>query len=277
MTDFPPVEGVEHRFVDAGGLRVHVAEAGAGEPLLLLHGWPQHWYQWRGVITRLAGERRLIAPDLRGFGWTDAPPGPIDPDVFVADLVALLDALGIERLDVAGHDWGGFASLLLAARHPGRVRKLVALSTPHPWLEITPRLALETWRAWYALPLAAGLLERDPRLAAWLIGREGVPAEDVEVYAERLRDPARASATTRLYRSYLRTLATTVRGAAPEARTSVPALLMIGALDMAVTPRLGAGIERGGDDMRFEPIPGAGHFVCDTHANVVAERLRSFL
>ena len=72
--DFPPVPGVEHRFVEAGGLRMHVAEAGAGEPLLLVHGWPQHWYQWRGVIQRLAGTRRLIVPDLRGFGWTDAPP-----------------------------------------------------------------------------------------------------------------------------------------------------------------------------------------------------------
>jgi len=277
MTDFPRVEGVEHRFVEAGGLRVHVAETGEGEPLLLLHGWPQHWFQWRGVIQRLAGERRLIVPDLRGFGWTDAPPGPIDTDVFVADVVALLDALGLDRVDVAGHDWGGFTTLLLAARHPDRVRKAVALSAPHPWVEVTPRLALETWRAWYALPLAAGLLERDVRLAAWFIRREGVPAEDVEIYAERLREPARASATTRLYRSYLRTVAATARGAVPEPRTSVPTLLMIGARDMAVTPKLAAGIERGGDDMRSERIPGAGHFVCDTHAHVVAERLRSFL
>ena len=57
-------------------------------------------------------------PDLRGFGWSDAPAGPIDPDVFVRDLVALLDALGLEQVDVAAHDWGGFSSLLLSARHP---------------------------------------------------------------------------------------------------------------------------------------------------------------
>ena len=81
--DYPPVAGVEHRFVEVRGLRMHVAEAGAGEPLLLVHGWPQHWYQWRGVIQRLGDVRRLIVPDLRGFGWTDAPAGPIDPDVFV--------------------------------------------------------------------------------------------------------------------------------------------------------------------------------------------------
>jgi pimeloyl-ACP methyl ester carboxylesterase len=275
--DLPAVEGVEHRFVEAGGLRVHVAEAGAGEPLLLLHGWPQHWYQWRGVIQRLAGERRVIAPDLRGFGWTDAPPGPVDTDAFTRDAIALLDALAIERTDLAGHDWGGFTALLLAARHPERFRKVVALSAPHPWTVVTPRLALETWRAWYALPLAAGLSQRSTALAASFMRREGVPAEDVAVYVEQLRDPARASATTRLYRSYLRTLRDAVKPRQEEPRTNVPILLVIGERDMAVTPRLAEGLDRGGDDVRFELLPRAGHFVCDTHAHVVAERLRSFL
>ena len=267
--DFPSVHGVEHRFVEAGGLRMHVAEAGAGEPLLLIHGWPQHWYEWRGVIQRLADTRRLIVPDLRGFGWSDAPPGPISPDVFVEDIIALLDALGIERTDLAGHDWGGFTSLLLAARHPDRVRKVVAFSTPHPWLEITPRLALETWRAWYAVLFAAGLAERTTKLAAWFIRREGVTPE---VYADRLREPARARATTQLYRSYLRTLLDTAKGGGrEEPRAQAEILLCIGERDQAVTPRLGEGMPN------FEIIPGAGHFVCDTHANVVAEHIRSFL
>jgi pimeloyl-ACP methyl ester carboxylesterase len=277
VTDLPDVHGVEHRFVEAGGLRMHVAEAGAGEPLLLVHGWPQHWYEWRGVIQRLAGERRLIVPDLRGFGWTDAPPGPVDSNTNVRDLIALLDALGIEQTDLAGHDWGGFASMLLAARHPERFRKVVVLSAPHPWIEITPRLALETWRAWYALPLSAGIVKRSTRLPAWFIRREGVPAEDVAIYVDRLRDPARAVATTTLYRSYLRTLGDAVRRSAPEPRTPLPLLLMIGENDQAVTPRLAEGLDRGGDHLRFELIPRAGHFVCDTHANVVAERIASFL
>jgi pimeloyl-ACP methyl ester carboxylesterase len=275
--DFPPVHGVEHRFVEAGGLRMHLAEAGAGEPLLLVHGWPQHWYQWRGVIQRLAGERRLIVPDLRGLGWTDAPPGPVNPGVFARDLIALLDALGLERVDLAGHDWGGFTSLLLAARHPQRFRKVVALSTPHPWIKITPRLALETWRAWYALALAAGLTQRSTRLAAWFIRREGVHADDVATYVDRLREPARAEASTRLYRSYLRTVRDAVKQGPEEPRTHVPVLLLIGENDMAVTPRLAEGLDRGGEHLRFELLPGAGHFVCDTHANVVADRIASFL
>jgi len=277
MTGFPHVEGVEHHFVEAGGLRMHVAEAGAGEPLLLVHGWPQHWYEWRGLVSELAGERRLIMPDLRGFGWTDAPAGPIEPDVFVRDLVALLDALGLDQVDVVGHDWGGFSSLLLSARHPERARRLLALSTPHPWLKVTPRLALETWRAWYAAAFAAGLMERDERLAAWFIRREGVPEADVAIFAERLRGPERGSATTRLYRAYLRTLASTVRGAAPEPCSTTPTLLMIGARDHAVAPKFVAGFEDAGSDMRSEVLTGAGHFLCDTHPQVVAARVRSHL
>jgi pimeloyl-ACP methyl ester carboxylesterase len=266
VTDFPPVHGVEHRFVEVRGMRMHVAEAGAGEPLLLVHGWPQHWYQWRGVIERLADVRRLIVPDLRGFGWSDAPAGPIEPDVFVEDLIALLDALDIERTDLAGHDWGGFTSLLLSARHPERLRKVVALSTPHPWVEITPRLALETWRAWYAVLLAGGVSTR--RLAGWFVGREGV---DPAPYVDRLRDERRIDASTRLYRSYLRTLRDVVRGGREERHAQGEVLLCIGENDQAVTPRLGEGFDN------FELIPRAGHFVCDTHAHVVADRIRSFL
>jgi pimeloyl-ACP methyl ester carboxylesterase len=216
-------------------------------------------------------------PDLRGFGWSDVPPGPIGPEVFAADLLALLDALELERADVTGHDWGGFASLLLSAQHPGRVRRLIAISSPHPWLELTPRLALETWRAWYAVLFAGGLMERTERLASWFMAREGVPEADVEAFAARLREPARASTTTRLYRSYLQTLVTQVRGGRPVPRSTTPTLLMIGERDEAVTPRLAEGIERGGDDMRAEIVPGAGHFLVDTHPHVVAERVRSFL
>ena len=279
MTDFPHVGGVEHRFVEAGGVRLHVAEAGTGVPLLLVHGWPQHWYEWRGLVAELKGERRLIMPDLRGFGWSDAPRGPIEPEVFVRDLVALLDALGLEQVDLVGHDWGSFSSLLLAARHPERVRRLLAISSPHPWLKVTPGIALETWRAWYAVLFAAGLMQRDnARLAAWFIGREGVPADEVEVFAARLREPARATATTRLYRAYLRTLVTTARGSnPPEPRLTVPTLLMIGARDQAVTPKLTVGFEHAGDDTRTEVVPGAGHFICDTHPQLVAARVREHL
>ncbi len=277
MTDFPHVEGVEHRFVEAGGLRMHVAEAGEGRPLLMVHGWPQHWYLWRGLVPELAGERRLIMPDLRGFGWTDAPPGPVNPDVFTGDLVALLDALELDQVDVVGHDWGGFSSLLLSARYPERVRRLLALCAPHPWLKLTPRVAAQGWRGWYAFVLATGVTRLSAGVPALALRNEGIPARDVEIFAERLRPPERADATTRLYRSYVSTLGSMLRGPRPEPRSTVPTLLMLGERDLAVAPVFAEGFESGGSDMRHEVLAGAGHFIPDTHPGVVAERVRSHL
>jgi pimeloyl-ACP methyl ester carboxylesterase len=69
----PEVPGVRHSWHQAGDVRLHVAEAGEGPPLVLLHGWPQHWYEWRALIGPLAERYRVLAPDLRGFGWSDSP------------------------------------------------------------------------------------------------------------------------------------------------------------------------------------------------------------
>ena len=76
--ELPRLDGVAHRTVMARGLRFHVAEAGAGDPLVLVHGWPQHWWMWRHVVPLLAPHARLVMIDLRGFGWSDAPPGGYD-------------------------------------------------------------------------------------------------------------------------------------------------------------------------------------------------------
>ena len=73
LEELPEVPGVRHRMVAANGINLHVAEAGEGPPLLLVHGWPQHWWIWRRVIRPLAQRYRVLAPDLRGHGWSDAP------------------------------------------------------------------------------------------------------------------------------------------------------------------------------------------------------------
>jgi pimeloyl-ACP methyl ester carboxylesterase len=136
--ELPAVEGVEHRFVEANGIRVHLAEAGSTDApaVLLLHGWPQHWYMWRRVMAGLSGEYRLLAPDLRGFGWTEAPGHGYDGETFAADQVALLDALGLESAHIVGHDWGGWTAILLGILHAGRVDRTVVCNAPHPWSRV---------------------------------------------------------------------------------------------------------------------------------------------
>lgn len=283
LLDLPDVEGVKHRFVDADGLRVHVAEAGDGPPVLLLHGWPQHWYMWRRVIERLAPQFRLIAPDLRGFGWTDAPGDGYDADTFAADQIALLDALEIESASVVGHDWGGWTAFLLGLDHPDRIERMVVCNAPHPWPKREPRLALEIWRSWYALANASPLLGRrlgQSRLPGLILehGNVGDPfPEGLDVYLGQFRDPRRAEAAVKLYRYYLRAFAQGLGGGYQSRRLAVPTLLLFGMRDRYVSPRALPGYEKHTDDMQLEEVADCGHFIVNEKPELVARRALAFL
>jgi pimeloyl-ACP methyl ester carboxylesterase len=116
----------------ARGLRFHVAEAGAGDPVVLVHGWPQHWWMWRHVVPLLAPHARLVMIDLRGFGWTDAPPGAYDKQTLADDLLAVLDALDLQRVCLMGHDWGAWSGFLACLAEPERFAAFLALGSPRP-------------------------------------------------------------------------------------------------------------------------------------------------
>src|SRR6476646_2576317 len=125
--------------VQGNGASFHVVQTGHGAPLLLLHGWPEFWLTWEPVMARLADRYRLIAPDLRGFGESDKPDGPFGAQDHAADVLALLDALRIERVGVIGHDVGGAAMQPLARRAPERLVGLFFFDFVYPG--IGPRMA----------------------------------------------------------------------------------------------------------------------------------------
>lgn len=122
---------MEHQFVEANGIRIHVVTAGPpdGEPVLLIHGFPETWYEWRKAIPALSDRYRLIVPDTRGFGESDKPAGTYDRAMLAADMVGVLDALDIERAAVVGHDWGGIIAFKLAIDHPERTTRLALMDT----------------------------------------------------------------------------------------------------------------------------------------------------
>lgn len=122
--DVPP-----GRMITTTSLRVHVREAGAGLPVVLLHGFPQDSWMWRHQLRALSDEWRCIAPDTRGFGLTDKPRVRVTRDLLARDVVELLDALGIERAALVGHDWGGIIASATAFRYPERVTHLGLIDT----------------------------------------------------------------------------------------------------------------------------------------------------
>lgn len=284
--EFPYVEGVEHRFVQANGIRIHVAEAGpegsTRPPILLLHGWPQHWYMWWRVITALRSDYRLVAPDLRGFGWSEAPGHGYDGETFAADQVALLDALGVERAFLIGHDWGGWTAILLGITHPERVERMLVLDAPHPWPQVTPRLLAEGWRSWYTWVIAAPGLGPWAMRHGWIArnilsrGNVSVPFTDAEIeaYVEGFREPARAHAACQLYRYYQRAFREGVTGRWRSHRLEVPTRIVFGEHDRYVSPKLLPGYEPCADEMEVELVPDSGHFVVDEKPELIAARAR---
>ncbi len=128
-----------HHVADVGDVRLHYVTAGAGEPVVLLHGWPTTWYEWRKVIPLLAEGYHVIAPDLRGLGDSSRPSTGYDKRTVASDVWRLVrDVLGHERFCLVGHDWGGPTAYALAAAQPDAVRRLVIIDVgpPHdgcPW------------------------------------------------------------------------------------------------------------------------------------------------
>ena len=103
----------EHKFVNTNGIRMHLHEAGTGFPVVMCHGFPEIWYSWRHQIRALAASGfRAIAPDQRGYGETESPPQieAYTQKQIVADVVGMLDALGIDKCVIVGHDWGGMVA-----------------------------------------------------------------------------------------------------------------------------------------------------------------------
>lgn len=121
------MSGFKHHSVTANGIRQHYVEAGDGPPLILLHGFPLFWYQWRKMIPELAQKYRVIAPDLRGYGATAKPPTGYDKRTMSQDLHALMEQLGIKKAAIAGHDRGARLATRFAKDYPEAISHLVVM------------------------------------------------------------------------------------------------------------------------------------------------------
>ncbi len=271
----PALAGTRHRDVELStGVRMHVAEAGDPQapPVILVHGWPQHWWCWRGVIGPLAERYRVLAPDLRGMGWSGpAPDGDYRKERLVDDLLALMDAEGIERARFAGHDWGGYAGFLLARRAPDRLERFLACNIVPPWVSPV-RVLPHAWRFAYQVvvgtPALGPALMRDGRAVRMAL-RPSMSDADAGIFAETYRQPAQAEAASALYRQFL--LREVVQAPAGRDDGTVPIKILFGMRDVALRPSMLAGTP-----YEVEWVPDAGHFIIDERPELVADRALAF-
>jgi pimeloyl-ACP methyl ester carboxylesterase len=266
-----------HRDVSANGIRLHVAELGAGPLVVLLHGFPEFWWSWRHQMTGLAAAGfRTVAPDLRGYGASDKPPRGYDAPTLAADVAGLIRALGEREAVVVGHDWGGHLAWTLAAMHPHAVRRLVAVSTPHPlrWLSVLPRSGAQrrasAYMGRFQLPWhpERWLVDDDAAHVSGLLHSWGGPGFPDAETDRRCRDAMQILAAPHCALEYYRWSARSIPRSDGRryrqwmrARVDAPTLQLHGRLDRCVLPATAAGSGRyvdGGYEWKL--YDAAGHF-----------------
>lgn len=271
----PPAPGFEHQVVETPGLRQHVATIGEGEPVLLLHGFPEHWWQWHAVAPALAARGyRAICPDLRGAGWTVADDPRVEPHTRLHDVLALLEALGVERAHVVSHDMGTITAFHLTYDHPERVRTAVQLAVPPAFMRYSPRITSGFFHlprlVWHR-PHASLRHVFSPRYVA-----RPMSQATVEAHLRPMGRPEVDAAVRPLLRGLVVPEALQmVRGAYRRRRLTVPTLVVYGRQDRPWSQdnleRICRRPERYADRLEFAFVDDAAHFITDDAPAAVSE------
>lgn len=270
----PGAPGFDHLVVETPGLRTHVATIGAGEPVVMLHGFPQHWWEWRRVAPRIADQGyRVICPDLRGAGWTEADDTDIQRETRLHDLLAVYEALGIDRAHVVSHDMGAITATQLAYSHPERIGRAAQFSMPPVFMSFSPRLV----PAFRHLP---SLIWHRPgsslrRVFTGPYNAEPLPDATIDAHLAPLRRPEIDQAVRHLYRGMVLAESRRLgRGTYRRMRLTVPTLVAFGRLDTrfeeSLIRRVCAHPERFADRMELAFVDGAGKLVPDDAPDAVA-------
>jgi len=276
--------------VEAGGVRFFLREAGSGEPMLLLHGFPQTGACWQGVAERLAPAHRLLVPDLPGFGRSGRP-ASFDAATVADSLESLLDAVGAERATVVGHDWGGSMAFALALAHPERVTRLVVTNAPFRKLDLKRGFHFLLFNV-PVVPEIAFKLVGD-RLVTFMLraasARKQVFTPDaMRPYREAYHSSGNVSSALAYYRTVTRRVIAQ-RFAQPFARPSrggttperrritAPTMIVWGMRDPALPENVLQSIERDIPGARVVRLDDVGHFVPDEAPEELAAAIASFI
>ncbi|HEU4404822.1 MAG TPA: alpha/beta hydrolase [Polyangiaceae bacterium] len=283
----PPPDGFRSEFAAVNGVRLHYVIGGAGSPVVLLHGWPQTWFEWHRLMPALAAAgHTVIAPDLRGAGESDKPPTSVgyEKRVLADDLRALLASLGLGPAHVVGHDIGAMVAYAFAAAHPAEVRRLALLDAPLPGIEPFWSGLPSSTELWHfgfhgERGTAEALVQGRERLyltsfyTKYAYAPDAFAAEEVDEFVRAYSAPGAMAGGFEWYRAF--GLDAEYNRGLQATRLPMPVLALGG--EAAIGEGQRAMAEAIADDVRGGAIPGSGHWLAEEQPDLLADELRRFL
>src|SRR5215207_5864958 len=258
----------------ADGVRLHYVRRGHGEPVVLLHGWPGFWYDWRHVIVPLAEEVDVIALDFRGFGDSDKPEGVVHRGLLGRRRARPARPSGIQRFVVVGHDTGAVIAQALARKASERVSALVLFNPPHSAIGDKPQEPVSQREAWYghfhALPWSHQLVGFSQSTTEmylrhfyehWVGNKDSVRPKEFEAIVDTFARPNAIQASFGWYRAQYEEETHPTRSTRRDSPIDIPTVVRWGELDPIKPPSWAEGIEQTFPNLDFRFVPGAGHFV----------------
>ncbi|MER7930612.1 alpha/beta hydrolase [Streptomyces sp. NPDC096057] len=275
----------ESRHAKVNGIDLHYVVGGQGDPLLLLGGWPQTWWEFHKIMPALAERHQVIAVDLRGMGSSDKPESGYDKKTMALDILALVEFLGHEQLDVVGHDIGAFVAYSFAANHPETVRRLALLDVAHPtedFYQVTalprPGQVFVPW--WFSFNQLRRLPEqliagRSRYLVDAIFdllsdgGNAAITDFDREIYAHAYSTPEAIRASNGWYQAF----AQDIEDEKAYAPLTPPILAVTGEMSDDMTRAV---LSAKAVDAEVVKAEGAGHYLPEECPELIVEHLTKF-
>lgn len=276
-----------HHMAVVGGVRMHYVIGGTGDPLVLLHGLPATWYEWRFVMPLLAERYTVIAPDLRGIGNSSKPAGGYDTRTVAEGIHQLVLSLGYSSVSVAGHDWGAAVAFAYAAHYRDEVRRLAILDMPIPGygyeeaMQVTPQGGL--WHLGFQMTpdIPEMLVTGKERqyFSVFYRGASGsgddpnaVTPDEIDEYMRHYTMPGGLRAYFAYYQAAFQD--SDQNRAAAKVKLPMPLLALGGERSMGAN--VVGKLRDAAVDVRVAVVPRAGHWVLHDNPVFVADQLRAF-
>jgi len=275
---------IEEQYIKINGITMHTIVVGDGVPLILLHGFPDFWYGWKNIIIGLKDDFKLIIPDMRGYNKSDKPIG-VDNyklDILVEDLKCLYETLGVDKFNIAGHDWGGLIAWVFAEKYPEYLNKLIILNAPHPKIftdkilkdkkqqrassyifkfKSDDGLQFLTENNYQGLQLSVfGTVKR----------RNAFNKKDYEMYLKAWSQPGAISAGVNYYKAF----EIPYRGSGI---INVPTLVLWGMKDLYLLPILLDGLSEYVKDLKIIKVEDSSHWIMHDSPELVINNIKDFI